>query len=184
MSMQTFSTQEEFLKEFPIIDGVINCRLKSFTLLFDLFIQASIANAWDINAWDINAWDINARNINARDINAWDINARNINAWDINAWDINARNINARDISFYAVCIADDSIKCTSIEGRYANAKYFVFNGNITINGVVQGNNDAKEETKVSESGIKITDHITLKKIEKCLGYGVVSVSVVKEKLI
>jgi hypothetical protein len=154
MSMQTFSTQEEFLKEFPIIDGVINCRLKSFTLLFDLFIQASIANAWDINARDINAWDINARNINAR------------------------------DISFYAVCIADDSIKCTSIEGRYANAKYFVFNGNITINGVVQGNNDAKEETKVSESGIKITDHITLKKIEKCLGYGVVSVSVVKEKLI
>jgi len=152
--MQTFSTQEEFLKEFPIIDGVINCRLKSFTLLFDLFIQASIANAWDINARDINAWDINARNINAR------------------------------DISFYAVCIADDSIKCTSIEGRYANAKYFVFNGNITINGVVQGNNDAKEETKVSESGIKITDHITLKKIEKCLGYGVVSVSVVKEKLI
>jgi len=37
---------------------------------------------------------------------------------------------------------------------------------------------------KVSKNEIKITDHITLKKIENILGYDVVNVNVVKQNLI
>jgi len=207
--MKTFHTQEEFLKEFPIIDGVINCKLQSLTLLFNLDVQASIVNAGHINARDINARDIKARDINARDIKAWhinardieardikarDIKARDIKAWnieardikarDIKAWNIEACDIKARDISFYAVCFAYNNIKCKSIEGRRDNSKYFSFDGKIIINGVTQENKEAKEEMKVSENEIKIMDHVTLKKIEKILGYDVVNVNVVKQNLI
>ena len=116
--MKTFSTQEEFLKEFPITDATINCRNESFELRFDLSVEANICNA--------------------RDIKAWDINARDINAWDINARDINARDIKACSIYFYAVCFAYNDILCTSIKGNHPNSKYFTLDGKITINGVIQ----------------------------------------------
>jgi len=140
--MKTFHTQKEFLKEFPIIDGVINCKSQNLNLLFNLNVQASIVYAWDIEARDIEAWDIKARNIKARNINA-----RNIEAWDIEAWDIEALenieawDIEAWDISFYAVCFAYNNIECKSIGGRRKNSRYFSLDGKIIINGVTQENN-------------------------------------------
>ena len=94
-------------------------------------IHAGNIRAWSIDALNINARNIRAWNIDALNINAWDINAWNINAWNINAWDINARNINAERISYYAVCFAIHSFACTSITGRYKNARHFCNDGEI-----------------------------------------------------
>lgn len=78
-------------------------------------------------------WNIKAMNIKAKNIKSGDINAGDINAGDINAGDINAGNIDACDISFYAVCFAYNNIKCTSIEGRRENSKYFALDGKVVI---------------------------------------------------
>jgi len=157
--MKIFQTQADFLKAFPIKDGIINLEYNSVILLFNLditrinIINAHNINAWNINAQHINAWNIDARNIDAwdikaRNIKAWDINARDIKAWGINAWDINARNINARNIKawnvnawgikawgiiYYAVCYAYTNIICKSIAGKRKNAKHFCLDGQITI---------------------------------------------------
>lgn len=118
-----FNTQEEFLKEFPITDGIINCRNQSFELKFDLSVKANICNALNIKAWNIDAWNIKA----------WDIKA-----WNIKAWNINAGNIDAMDISFHAVCFAHNDILCRSIKSKRQNSKYFSLDGKITIDGVIQ----------------------------------------------
>ena len=153
--MKTFQTQADFLKAFPIKDGIINLEYNSVILLFNLDIpRINIINAQDINALeninaqDINAWDINARDINARDIKAWNIKAWDINAQDISAWNIKDRNINARNIRahnidawnisaqniiYYAVCFAHTNITCKSIVGTRKNAKHFCLDGQITI---------------------------------------------------
>ena len=138
-----FNTQEEFLKEFPITDGIINCRNQSFELKFDLSVKANICNAlnikaWNIDAWNIKAWDIKAWNIKAWNIDAVDIHTWNIKAWNIKAWNINAGNIDAVDISFYAVCFAHNDILCRSIKSKRQNSKYFSLDGKITIDGVIQ----------------------------------------------
>jgi hypothetical protein len=137
--MKIFQTQADFLKAFPIKDGIINLEYNSVTLLFHLDIpRINIINAWNINAQNINAQDINARNINAWDIKAQNINAWNIKAWNIKAWNINAQNINAQDINaqniiYYAVCFAHTNIICKSIAGTRKNAKHFCLDGQITI---------------------------------------------------
>ena len=82
---------------------------------------------------DINCKDINCRNIDCMDINCKDINCGNINCRDINCWDINCGNIDCRDISYYAVCFAHKSLKCTFIKGRRDNCKHFCLNGEITF---------------------------------------------------
>ena len=67
-------------------------------------------------------------NIDALNIDAWDIYA-----WDIYACNIAAENIKARNISYFAVCFAEDNIKCNSIIGRRNNAKHFVLDGKLEI---------------------------------------------------
>ena len=147
--MKIFQTQADFLKAFPIKDGIINLEYNSVILLFNLDIpriniinarniKAQHINALDIKARDIDAWnidslDINARNINARDIDSLDINARDINAWNINSLDIKAWNIKAQHIIYYAVCFAYTNITCKSIVGIRGNAKHFCLDGQITI---------------------------------------------------
>lgn len=76
--------------------------------------------------------DINS-NIIACDIDAYNINAWNIKAYDINACDIKARNIKANNISYYAVCVASESIKCKSIKGRRKNHKHLVLDGVLKV---------------------------------------------------
>ena len=121
----------------------------NFNLSIDANINACDINACDINAEDINACDINTCDINARnidaknidaldiiaygDINACDINAGNIKAHNIYANDIFAFNIIANDISYYGVCVAYESIKCKSIEGRRENHKHFVLDGELEV---------------------------------------------------
>lgn len=151
--MIIFNTQEDFLKEFPITDGIINCRNQSFELKFDLSVKANICNAGHINALNIDARNIYARNIDALNIDAGNINAGNIyawnihagnihagniHAWDIKAWDINAGNIDAVNISFLAVCFAYNDILCKSIKGKHECSKYFSLDGKIIIDGVIQ----------------------------------------------
>lgn len=136
--MKIYNTQKEI--DADIVNGVLYHH-GHIEITFDCVIEADInvgyINAWNINARDINAANINAGNINAGNINAGDIKAGNIKAGNINArdidvaiikaWDIRARDIRARgiiavDISYYAFCIAYDTLKCRSIEGRRKNA--------------------------------------------------------------
>ena len=89
---------------------------------FDLNIKANI------EAWNIYANNINAYNIQAKSIKADDIVANNIEAW----------NIYADDISYWAVCFAIHNIECKSIKGRIENAKHFVLDGHIYIDGTIE----------------------------------------------
>ena len=121
---------------------------------FDLHVEANIKarnitacdiTANDIMAENINAWDINADNIIACNIDAWnitthdffanDINANDILAHNINACNISASNIIACDILYWTVCVAIENIKCKSIKGRYRNAKHFVLDGKLEVEG-------------------------------------------------
>lgn len=87
---------------------------------------------------NIYAWNIYARNINALNIHAKDICVCYLDANDIKVHDINAQRINANNISYYAVCYAYENIKCKSIKGRKNNAKHFVLDGHIYIDGSIE----------------------------------------------
>ena len=102
--------------------------------LCNINVEANII-AWDINAKDILAW-----NVFADDITAKEICVRNINAWCINADNITADNIKAEEIIahniiYYAICVAYNNIECNSINGRRANAKHFVLDGELIVGG-------------------------------------------------
>ena len=87
----------------------------------------------DINCKDIDCRNIDCMNINCEDIDCRNIDCMDINCKDINCWDINCGNIDCRDISYYAVCFAHKSLKCTFIKGRRDNCKHFCLNGEITF---------------------------------------------------
>ena len=79
-------------------------------------------------------FDLNVNaNILAYDIRGMDIRALDIRACDIKARDINVRNIEAVNISYYAACVAYQSIKCKSIKGRLENSKHFVLYGKLEV---------------------------------------------------
>ena len=102
--------------------------------LCDIYVQANI-KAWHIKANIIKSYDIKAFDIKAENINTWDINARNIDVWNIDALNITANNITAKNISYFAVCVAYDSIHCNSIKGIRKNAKHFVLDGKLVVKG-------------------------------------------------
>ena len=105
---------------------------------YGMYINLVVFN-FDLNVKaNIYAWNIYARNINALNINAKDIFACYIDVNDIKAHDINAANIKANNISYYAVCYAYENIKCKSIKGRKHNAKHFVLDGHIYIDGTIE----------------------------------------------
>lgn len=93
-------------------------------------IEAGCIDGLNIEAKNIKAWDIDTKDLNAINIETWDIYAR-----DIYACNIEADNIKARNISYFAVCFAEDNIKCKSIIGRRDNAKHFVLDGKLEIEG-------------------------------------------------
>ena len=97
-------------------DCEITCNLKAEN------IDAHKINAHNINAHNINAHKINAHKIDARNIDAINIDADNINAHNIDARNIDARNIDAINISYFAFCIAYESLKCKSISGTRENS--------------------------------------------------------------
>jgi len=101
-------------------------------------IEAHNIDALDIEAHNIEALDIEALDIEAHDIKAYNIEAHNIDALDIKALDIKAynieaHNIDALDISYYAFCIAYNSFKCSSIEGRRENSIHKCLDSEIEI---------------------------------------------------
>ena len=105
---------------------------------YGMYINLVIFN-FDLNVKsNIYAWNIYGRNINALNINAKDICVCYLDANDIKAHDINAASINANNINYYAVCYAYENIKCKSIKGRKYNAKHFVLDGHIYIDGTIE----------------------------------------------
>lgn len=128
-----------FMEDGSMIDNVV--------LNFDLKAAANIdafnITGKTINVHNINANDINAQSIIALDIYAWDIYAKKIISCNIRALDITtcyirannirARNIVALDISYYAVCYAEENIRCNSIKGRRTNSKHFVLDGTLEV---------------------------------------------------
>lgn len=83
----------------------------------DIDIKANINASFNIKALNIKANDIKAKDIQARNIEANDIDA-----WYIRAWDIKAYNIDVSRINYYASCIAYESLKCKTIEGKRKNS--------------------------------------------------------------
>lgn len=75
----------------------------------------------NINA-NINAFDIKAVDIKANDIIALNIKADYIKACDIKVRDIDACVIDAKSISYFAFCIAYESLRCKSIKGKRRNS--------------------------------------------------------------
>ena len=68
---------------------------------------------------------------------SFDLNVEaNIYAWNIYANNINAYNINAKSIK--ADDIVANNIECKSIKGRIENAKHFVLDGHIYIDGTIE----------------------------------------------
>ena len=121
------------------VDANICCNDIIANDIFAINIDGCSITAWDIEANDINAYNIECYDIVAddivadEDIKAWDINAKNINANNIEAW-----NIYANDISYWAVCYAIHDIECHSIKGRRENAKHFVLDGSVYIDGTIE----------------------------------------------
>ena len=114
---------------------------KSNTYIFKeygIYINLVIFN-FDLNVKsNIYAWNIYGRNINALNINAKDIYACRLDVNDIKVHDISALSIKANIIDYYAVCYAYENIKCKSIKGRKYNAKHFVLDGHIYIDGTIE----------------------------------------------
>ena len=105
---------------------------------YGIYISLVIFN-FDLNVKsNIYAWNIYGRNINALNINAKDIYACRLDVNDIKVHDISALSINANNINYYAVCYAYENIKCKSIKGRKHNAKHFVLDGHVYINGTIE----------------------------------------------
>lgn len=105
-----------------------------------LNIKARDIEAKNIIAKDIYVFNIECADIDARKINALDINALNITAIDLYADNIDARNIEANNIyasyiHYWAVCFAYNNIKCKSIQGKIKDARGFVLDGNLEIEG-------------------------------------------------
>lgn len=103
-------------------------------------IKANNIGAYNIKAWDIDACDIEAGKIDAYNIRTGDIKADNINAYTINANNIDACDINtwdiiANDIKFYAICVAYNTFKCKSIQGKRKNSKYLCLDSEVEIIG-------------------------------------------------
>ena len=105
---------------------------------YGIYINLVVFN-FDLNVKsNIYAWNIYARNINALNIYAKDIYVCYLDANDIKAHDISAASINANNINYYAICYAYENIKCKSIKGRKYNAKHFVLDGHIYIDGSIE----------------------------------------------
>jgi len=119
-----------------IVNGVakFNESIKcDFNICIDADIDAYNIEAHDIHAYNIEAHNIDALDIEAHNIEALDIDALDIKALDIKAYNIEAHNIDALDISYYAFCIAYNSFKCSSIEGRRENSIHKCLDSEIEI---------------------------------------------------
>ena len=99
-------------------------------------------------------WNIEARNIEAWNIEAWNIEAGDIQAEDIKAGDIQAEDIQAEDISYYAFCIAYNSLKCKSINGRRENSIHKCLDKDIEYT----KNEDSEEIIELNGKKYKLID--------------------------
>ena len=120
--MKIYYTQAEVEKD--IKNGVLAIE-GNVTFACDIAIDASIF----VYNGDITAGNITAGNITARDITAGNIDAADITAW----------NIAAINISYYASCLAYDSIECTSIKAlRGVHREPICLDGKLTITSEVK----------------------------------------------
>ena len=131
-------TEDLILDEHLIVEGNIICK----------------EGLWNIEARNIEALDIKARNIDAWNIEAWNIEAGDIQAEDIKAGDIQAEDIQAEDISYYAFCIAYNSLKCKSINGRRENSIHKCLDKDIEYT----KNEDSEEIIELNGKKYKLID--------------------------
>ena len=90
-------------------------------------------NGRDFTGGDFNGWNFNGRNFTGRDFNGWNFNGVDFNGGDFTGRNFNGGNFTGKDISYYAVFIANQSVKCTSIKGRRDNSIHKCLDGKIEI---------------------------------------------------
>jgi len=127
--MKIIKDNEE-LKSY-IVGGVAKF-YESIKCDFDICIDADI-EAWDIESHNIEAWNIDVYEIKAHNIEAWNVKAHNVKAHNVKVGDVQAFNIEAHNISYHAFCIAYQSLKCLSIEGRRKNSIHKCLDSEIEI---------------------------------------------------
>ena len=101
-------------------------------------ILAKNIKCQNIDAGHVKTMDINVRG----DINVCDLIARNVDVNNLTTLNICADTIKANHINYYAVCFAYQDINCTSIQGEHPNARHFCLDGEITIRGEEQDNDN------------------------------------------
>jgi len=155
--MKIYKTQEEVTAD--IKDGVLVIN-GDVRFECDISIRASIVvtkgnlTCWDLTCFDLTCWDLNCWNLTCRDLTCEDLtcedlkcrnlNCRNLDCWNLTCRDLTCRNlkclnlecwnITCRDLSYYALCFAYHSIKCTSYKARReVHQKPMCLDGEITI---------------------------------------------------
>lgn len=83
--------------------------------------------------------DFNGGNFNGGNFDGWNFNGGNFDGLNFDGGNFDGLNFNGNHINFYAVFFCYDSIKCKSIKARRENARCFVLDGNIEIDGVDYG---------------------------------------------
>jgi len=118
-------------------------------------------DCWDIDCLNITCWDIKCENLNCGDIKCGDLTCGDLKCWNLTCRDLTCRDINClnltclnlkcRDLSYFALCFAYQSIKCTSYKARReVHQKPICLDGELTI---VKKEDDAtKEAIKLLES--------------------------------
>ena len=147
--MKIYKTQEEVTADIKrgvlVIDGDVRFEC-------DISIGASIVvtkgnlTCWDLNCFDLTCWDLDCRNLKCWNLTCFDLTCR-----DINCRDLICGNLKCRDLSYYALCFAYKSIKCTSYKARReVHQEPICLDGELTI---VKKEDDAtKEAIKLLES--------------------------------
>ena len=84
------------------------------------------------------------------DLNCRDLNCLGLTCRDLNCRDLNCLNLKCRDLSYYALCLAYYSIKCTSYKARReVHQEPICLDGELTI---------GKKEDDATKEAIKLLE--------------------------
>ena len=147
--MKIYKTQEEVNAD--IKDGVLVIK-GDVRFECDISIKASIVvTDGDLNCRDIDCWDLKCLNLKCLNLTCWNIKCLNLTCFDLNCRDINCWDLDCRDLSYHALCLAYQSIKCTSYKARReVHQEPICLDGELTI---VKKEDDAtREAIKLLES--------------------------------
>ena len=120
--MKIYKTQEEVNADIKdgvlVIDGDVRFEC-------DISIKASIV----VTKGNLNCW-----NLKCFDLTCWDLKCFDLTCWDLNCENLTCGNLKCRDLTYYALCIAYQSITCTSYKARReVHQKPICLDGELTI---------------------------------------------------